>query len=265
MDTQTQIKNCIDKNFLNENNSLQIISSENYMKVLKENQTKIIEIDRDYVQKFVKIGSYLKSTQKNIFNIFERILKNDFNNIIDVSQYIESDWNLDSLPLKVMWIIREELYGNEPIPDGDRRLKFLREFCETNKSLILQNGVVHLPNKNYEPTLLKLNQHIISYQSLVISSFKMIKSLSEDDMITFYELYEVFDKLGIFDTQWQKSMLEKIGDLTSSLDEVSNSLKNINSTIKDGLDNISSDLMMISTDITSGFDSISFDIRHIND
>ena len=42
MDIQLQVKNTIDKRFLNDKNTLEIISSENYMKVLKSNQNKII-------------------------------------------------------------------------------------------------------------------------------------------------------------------------------------------------------------------------------
>ena len=92
----------------------------------------------------------------------------------------------------------------------------------------------------------------------------MIKSLNEDDMITFYTMYEVFDKLGIFDSQWQKSMLEKLGDLTSSLDDVTASLQNVNSTIKDGLDNIGDNLLSIETEIYSGLDTVSMNIQRLD-
>ena len=79
-------------------------------------------------------------------------------------------------------------------------------------------------------------------------------------MITFYEVYEIFDKLGIFDTQWQKSMLEKLGDLTSSIEDVSTSLKNVNTSINNGLDSLSAEISFMSSDMSSGFDMISSDI-----
>tara|TARA_B100001063_G_scaffold236439_1_gene256217 strand:+ start:499 stop:1275 length:777 start_codon:yes stop_codon:yes gene_type:complete len=258
MDIQLLVKNTIDKRFLNDKNTLEIISSENYMKVLKENQNKIIEIDRDYIQKFVKIGGYLKSTQQNIFNIFERILKDEFRTILDLSEFGVPTTS-EFVPL--LSIVK---YVNEMCGLG---LKEAHNLVYNNKELIIKEGVLDVDNINgindYQPTLLELNQHIISYQSLVISSFKMIKSLNEDDMITFYEMYEVFDKLGIFDTQWQKSMLEKIGDLTSSIEDVSTSLKNVNTSIKNGLDNLSDDLMGVSVEISSGFDTISSDINNL--
>ena len=253
MDIQFQVKNTIDKRFLNDNNTLEIISSENYMKVLKENQNKIIEIDRDYVQKFVKIGGYLKSTQKNIFNIYERILNDDFNsNFIDLSELIRDGELMN--PLVAIKYIKDHT-GWE--------LKESKELIFNNLISIGINGGVDLGGeKNYEPILQDLNQHIISYQSLVLSSFKMIKSLDEDDMITFYEMYELFDKLGIFDTQWQKSMFEKLGDLTSTLEDVSTSLKSLNSTIESGLNDLIEEISFVGYEISSGFSTISIDIRN---
>ena len=259
MDIQLVVKNTIDKRFLNDNNTLEIISSENYMKVLKENQNKIIEIDRDYIQKFVKIGGYLKSTQQNIFNIYERILNDNFtsSNFLDLSEFVTNG----SLTSKLGCV----KYIKEVTGLG---LKESKDIMDNNINNIERNGGVDIDGvtgkvKNYEPILTDLNQHIISYQSLVVSSFKMIKSLNEDDMITFYEVYEIFDKLGIFDTQWQKSMLEKLGDLTSSIEDVSTSLKNVNTSIKNGLDNLSDDLIGVSMEISSGFDLISFDINNM--
>ena len=258
MDIQLQVKNTIDKRFLNDNNTLEIISPENYMKVLKENQNKIIEIDRDYIQKFVKIGGYLKSTQQNIFNIYERILNDNFisSNFLDLSELIDNGKLLKLAAIK---------YITEVTGLG---LKESKHIVDNNMNNIERNGGLEIGGvegkiKDYEPILTDLNQHIISYQSLVVSSFKMIKSLNEDDMITFYEVYEIFDKLGIFDTQWQKSMLEKLGDLTSSIEDVSTSLKNVNTSIKNGLDNLSDDLMGVSMEISSGFDLISFDINNM--
>ena len=136
------------------------------------------------------------------------------------------------------------------------------DLWNNNRKNIDFDGLVDISEgkgKDYEPILTDLNQHITSYQGLVVSSFKMIKSLNEDDMITFYEVYEIFDKLGIFDTQWQKSMLEKLGDLTSSIEDVSTSLKNVNTSINNGLDSLSAEISFMSSDMSSGFDMISSD------
>lgn len=257
MDILLQVKNTIDKRFLNDNYSLEIISPENYMKVLKLNQNKIIEIDKDYVQKFVKIGGYLKSTQKNIFNIYERILNDDFSsNFLDLSEYIEDEKLVNKLDC--IKYIRE-------VTDLD--LKESKDVVDNYQSNIERDGGLDLNNyegntKDYEPILTDLNQHITSYHNLVISSFKMIKSLNENDMITFFELFEIFDKLGIFDSQRQKSMLEKLKDLTSSLEDISSSLKEVYTIINNGFDNLIGEISFMSEEISYGFDTISSDIKN---
>lgn len=257
MNTLKQIKENIDTRFLTQSGELQIISPENYMQVLKENQKKIIEIDRDYVQKFVKIGSYLKSSQKNIFDIFQRVLKNDFENFMKLGYYSEH---------KKEYVLSLAEVVPKIIETTGTKLgwKEIRGIINKNIDSIMKLGGLDLNSHegldNNHTILKELNQHIILYNDLVISSFKMIKSLHEDDMITFYEMYEVFDKLGIFDTQWQKTMLEKFGEVKSTVQDMTDSLNNVNSTIKKGMDNLSSEIVSMSTELSSGFDMVSTEI-----
>ena len=177
-------------------------------------------------------------------------------NLLDLSEYVRNCKIVDDLAL-IIHI--KEISG--------LGLHISKQIVDNNRSFIEKNGGVDLDNIqgnliDYEPLLKDLNQHIISYQSLVVSSFKMIKSLNEDDMITFYEVYEIFDKLGIFDTQWQKSMLEKLGDLTSSIEDVSTSLKNVNTSINNGLDSLSADISIMNSDISTGFDMIASEFKN---
>ena len=57
-------------------------------------------------------------------------------------------------------------------------------------------------------------------------------------------------------------MLEKLGDLTSTLEDVSTSLKSLNSTIESGLNDLIEEISFVGYEISSGFDTISIDIRN---
>ena len=46
---------------------------DDFMKLFKKHQKKIIELDKDYIQKFVKISNYLKTKRKNIQDVFSSI------------------------------------------------------------------------------------------------------------------------------------------------------------------------------------------------
>ena len=190
------------------------------------------------------------------FLIFRYIQIQVFRLFIDLSDFIPSEGKIGKVAsFSIIKKLKDSL---------DIDYKTSKKLLENNiKEIELKKGITIGETPDYTGILKDLNQHIISYQSLVVSSFKMIKSLNEDDMITFYEVYEIFDKLGIFDTQWQKSMLEKLGDLTSSIEDVSTSLKNVNTSIKNELDNLSEDLIGVSMEISSGFDLISFDLNNM--
>ena len=65
-----------------------------------------------------------------------------------------------------------------------------------------------------------LNDNIKSYESLTLHSFNMIGSLIEDDVFTFYEIYEVFDKLNVFDSNYERQLAEKLSDIEESIQEL---------------------------------------------
>ena len=61
----------------------------------------------------------------------------------------------------------------------------------------------------------------------------MIVSLVEDDMITFYELHEMFDNLNIFDSKHEKDISQKLTnigdelrDLMYSIEEMGRNIEN---------------------------------------
>ena len=135
------------------NGEIDVIEGNDFNLLLKKHQKSILEINRDYIQQFVKVSTYLKTKKTNIQSIFDSIKD-----------------------------IRDE--------------ELLSEYVE----------------------ILKENIH--SYNLLLYHSLNMISSLVEDDMISFYEIYEAFDNLNMFDSKWERDVsqeLSNIGDGLKSL------------------------------------------------
>ena len=75
------------------NGKLDIIEDggEDFMKILQRNQSKIIEVDKKYIQKFIKISNYLNDQKDNAQKIFIKIKEyeygedpsNTYDNLID--------------------------------------------------------------------------------------------------------------------------------------------------------------------------------------
>jgi len=130
-----------------------IEGDDDFMNLLKKYKEKIIENDKSYVQKFVKVFNYLKNKRENIQNIF--------------------------ISLK------------------DTR---------TQSSLDDEIGI--------------LKNQIYSYNLLLFHSINMIVSLVDDDLITFYEIYESFDKLNMFNSNWENEVSQKLTNIGDGIKDL---------------------------------------------
>ena len=135
------------------NGEVDIVEGDDFNLLLKKHQKSIVEIDRNYVQQFVKVSSYLKTKKGNIQSLFNNIKGTSNQEVLN--KYVE--------------ILKDEIH---------------------------------------------------TYNLILFNSLNMIVSLVEDDMITFYEIHEMFDTLNMFDSQHEKNVsqrLTNIGDGLQSL------------------------------------------------
>jgi hypothetical protein len=65
-----------------------------------------------------------------------------------------------------------------------------------------------------------LKNQIDTFNLLNYNSLIMIISLVEGDLITFNEIYLTFDKLNIFNSNWENQVSDKLNNIDSKLDEV---------------------------------------------
>jgi hypothetical protein len=158
----------VDKDY---NGEVDLIDGESFNKLLTKNQKSIIEIDKNYIQKFVKISMYLKTKKSNTQKIFDSIkdTKND-----------------------------KEL-----------------------------NELVNL-----------LKNQIHTYELLVFHSINMITSLVDSDLITFYEIYECFDHLGVFNSNWENEVSNKLTDIGEGIKDLMYSIFQMENKIVSSIDNL---------------------------
>ena len=147
------------------NGTIDVIEgADDFLTLFKKHQKAIIEVDKDYIQNFVKISNYLKIKRRNIQSIFE-----NFN---------EADTHED-----------------------------------------LENRVGILKND------------IHTYEVLLMHSLNMITTLVNEDMITFYEIYESFDKLNVFNSNWENEISGKLSDIGDGLNQLIYSVNKMNQDI----------------------------------
>lgn len=166
--SKTSVLNELDKD---NNGQVDLVDGESFNKLLTKNQKSIIEIDKNYIQKFVKISMYLKTKKSNTQKIFDSIkdTKND-----------------------------KEL-----------------------------NELVNL-----------LKNQIHTYELLVFHSINMITSLVDSDLITFYEIYECFDQLGVFNSNWENEVSNKLTDIGDGIRDLMYSIYQMENKIVNSISNL---------------------------
>lgn len=147
------------------------IDSESYDKLLSKNQKDIIEIDKNYIQKFVKISIYLKTKKNNTQKIFESI--NSTNDDKELTELV----NL-------------------------------------------------------------LKNQIHTYDLLVFHSISMMISLLKEDLISFNEIYICFDQLGVFNSNWENEVSDKLTDIGNGINELMYSINKMENKIVSSIDNL---------------------------
>ena len=65
-----------------------------------------------------------------------------------------------------------------------------------------------------------LENEIHLYNLLLLNSISLLVSLIEDDQITFYDIYERFDKLNIFNSNWENEVSDKLTDVNFNLQKI---------------------------------------------
>jgi len=167
--SQTNVLSELDKDG---NGEVDVVEGNDFNLLLKKHQKSIVEVDRNYVQQFVKVSSYLKTKKGNIQSIFNSI--KDTPNQEVLNEYVE--------------ILKDEIH---------------------------------------------------TYNLVLFNSLNMIVSLVEDDMITFYEIHEIFDTLNMFDSKHEKDVSQKLSNIGDGLEILMNEIRNMGSKISDSIDELS--------------------------
>lgn len=154
------------------NGEVDVVEGNDFNTLLKKHQKSILKVDRNYVQQFVKVSSYLKTKKENIQSIFNSI--KDTPNKKVLNEYIE--------------ILKDEIH---------------------------------------------------TYNLILFNSLNMIVSLVDDDMITFYEIHEMFDNLNMFDSKHEKDVSQKLTNIGDGLQVLMYEIRDMGNKISNSIEELS--------------------------
>ena len=116
-------------------------------------------------------------------------------------------------------------------------------------------------NSQLEIVLEVLRMSIKNYDLLVIHSTNMVVSVLTKDMISYYEIYETFDNLGVFESNWEKEISRKITSIDSKLTDVISSLKNVCNSIYSMEKTISNDMKNLTYYSRKSYDTLNSSVK----
>jgi hypothetical protein len=173
-----------------------------------------IEWENRIIEKINKSESNLIKSKLDIISQFDK----DNNGIIDI---IEDKNEFNQLFKRHQNIVIEkgkefnQNYTHQFIKVGN----YLKE-KRSNLQLIFEHikNVQNEEEFNEYASILENDIHL--YNLLLINSLSLLVSLIEDDQITFYDIYERFDKLNIFNSNWENEVSNKLTDVNFNLQKI---------------------------------------------
>ena len=140
----------------------------------------------------------------------------------------------------------------------------------SNLLIILEKTISNLENVPKE-TIIEREKEIEFFKGLVYSynlmvnhSIVMLTSLVENDMITFYEIYEVFDKMNVFNTNWENEVNNKLSEINESLQDLNFSIRGLMNQMRSMERNVVNGLQSINTSIGSLENSVNKQLSETN-
>lgn len=217
---------------LKEVNELNIPSIDEFKTTIIKNENKIIEKGGDsQLFSFLKIDSFLKDYRS-------RIVK-DHEGLTDI---IDENWLKAKIKQENQRDKLEKIHEN--LEDNlakleNRKVKGFDANLDTLFSLV----------DKMKPNAISQIKTMEFYENM---SLAMVVFYLEDKKIRYFEIYEAFEKLGVFDSTWQKNVLNKLDRIEIRLAQINNQLTELNQnfiSLIESSDNIVSELKEINSGI----------------
>ena len=196
------------------------------LNVRKSNKSKkIIELKKVKSQLIREQDEYV---EKSIIEL-KLELDTDGDNTIDVIQH-------DNEFMKILKSNQEVILEMEKSENRDFTKQFVKlsNFLEEKEKNLQRvfSRIGEITERDYFDTFKSnLIEQIQFYNVLRLNSLQMISSFVDDDRITFYMVYEKFDKLGVWNTNFENQFLFKMDLLNSNIERLISEIRDMSDSI----------------------------------
>ena len=199
------------------------IESKKRLKELEKEESDY-KTERTSLVEKIKYRKQLITTEKKKIETLNELIvfnqKHDVNdnNKIDIAEAISINVLLKTHQVKIREI--EKLEKRDYLRDFSKINIFLNSFQE---QLLFDYAAIQdyadarskQPQTELKENILEFEKNLKVYKTLIASLVLMIINLINDNLLGFYELKEIFDKLSIFESNYEKKMISELSNLNN--------------------------------------------------
>lgn len=220
------------------NSVFEFSRSSDFKEYVTHYQSKIMVVEKEYGQNFihffVKISNHL--------NVLENGLNIRGNNLVNSIKERKSQ-NVS--------IIKEIL----SLDTGG----FIDDFEDRKKMVVEKHS-----SRSVKEEINEFSEMIEMYDVILTYSFVMVHSLLNNDRIRFYEIYEVFDGLEIFNTNWENKISLQLKSIENKLNLIYREINQMKVQISQELSKLSMITEEVGRNISSELKSVNSSIEFNN-
>lgn len=194
------------------------IEKDKELKILKQNFTLKFDKDKngtiDIIEGENEFHDLLEKYQETIISKMKEYNQNYVHQFIKVDNYIQDK-------RKNIQLLFERIKNVE---NKHSQVQYKERIIDKNDFI------------NYEDTL---ENEIYTYNLIVFNSLNLITSLINDNQIVFYNIYEKFDKLDIYTSNWEKDMSKNLSELNKNIKDLISKIQNMGNEIQQSIGNLS--------------------------
>jgi len=211
---------------------IEIVEITDFKKIIVDNEKEIVQKGGDnQLFSFMKIDSFLRDFRGRIVN--DQLGLNDVLDFNWIKSRIKEEAQRDGLKKMI-----ENLNDMSAKLDGRKATGF-----DSNIDNLFKLGNIMKPAMENQIKTMEYYKNIAE---------AMVIFYLNDKKIRYFEIYEAFEKLGVFDSTWQKNVLNKLDNIEIRLAQISNQLTELNQSfisLVESSENVVSELKEINSGI----------------
>lgn len=186
------------------------------------NLIKVIH-DRDLKIKFDKDSEIRKENLQKLLILKDEFSKNFviLNNVIDIPSIDTFSKHLESHQHEIAKFDQGWIHN----------LVKIKSYLQSANNSIKSNFQQTIEEEDLEyfkQMQAEVIKQVEAYDKVYGNALILIDSIIESNHVLSYEIYEIFDKLGFFESNWEQRLIQKFDNLTDSIDETNANINTIN-------------------------------------